>query len=1084
MSKKYNLKIISAGAGSGKTYRLTQEMVNLLRKGVRASGIIATTFTAKAAAELQERVRTKLLEEGLTKQADELSNALIGTVHGLGVKLLKRFAFEAGVSPSVDIIAEEDQQIMFNQSLSMVLYQERVEKMEHLCDRLGLNKKNNHDWRKEVKHITEIARTNAFGKAQLEESKLRSIQSFEQYLGNANQLSKIAYLQQLVQAIDQAIQTLENGADETKITRTAIAELRGLKREFKLKGDLYWWEIIKLTKLKVSKKSQDELADLQALAAQHEQLESFREDIRQYIHLLFDMANEAIEEFERYKKQRGLVDYTDMEVSIKDLLDHPEVKSVLAEELDLLMVDEFQDTSPIQLEIFLKLSKLAKFSVWVGDPKQSIYGFRGAEPQLMQAIIEKNGGVLPEDIQDTSWRNREDIVYCTNAIFTKAFPDLPVEQIALQPVRTKTKCNKYFDTEPIEANEALVHWHFKLEGSGNTNRTWMNNCIATSVKNMIEGGIYVCPKDSSTWRIAELGDVAILCRSNKDCQDMADALHQAGLNAAISRVGLMTTAEAKLVLACMKYILTRQDTLSVAEILLLAAKIPIEQIINDRLKYLKAKEEGTAIGYWASDQMYIKQLDALREQVKELSSSEILNLLLDELDLRRIIAGWGNLQQRMDNVDVLRKMAYEYEESCNRLHTGASLGGFLLWLNEIENAKTDRQSSGENSNAVNIMTYHKSKGLEYPIVICHGMEQNLKADVWGMEIMTDRKEVDLDDVLGGRWLRYWVNPYADQVKNTPLDVRLTQSPIYQNRYQQALAEEARLLYVGVTRARDYLVFVSREKPTKWLNRVWHNGKEDLPTLDPNSYETPWQWNDKWLTIRTEIFQFDKAFQEETISLQPVNYIEPPSGKKEHMLYQIDLTKEDWSALYEAKTGIAMQYANGFNIEDSTSHQIVSKALKAFTIAYWLEEDAQTAQAMAQAHIHRFAIDDAVTVEQLHQTTKAFYELLNSKFSIQQQFRKYPIRLHWNNRLYDKVLDIVLITPQEVILIQNSGFYGEDKRNRKHIIDSLGTWSFLASRGLKQVFPNKRIKVWINFVLSGTIIEVKIKQVVQAPKTLF
>jgi superfamily I DNA/RNA helicase len=80
-----NLKIISAGAGSGKTYRLTQEMFALLQSGVRASGIIATTFTKKAAAELQERVRTKLLEEGLTQAANDLSNALIGTVNSICV---------------------------------------------------------------------------------------------------------------------------------------------------------------------------------------------------------------------------------------------------------------------------------------------------------------------------------------------------------------------------------------------------------------------------------------------------------------------------------------------------------------------------------------------------------------------------------------------------------------------------------------------------------------------------------------------------------------------------------------------------------------------------------------------------------------------------------------------------------------------------------------------------------------------------------------------------------------------------------------------------------------------------------------
>ncbi|MGA1583796.1 MAG: UvrD-helicase domain-containing protein, partial [Saprospiraceae bacterium] len=136
-----DLKIISAGAGSGKTYRLTRELTKLLTDGLRPEGIFATTFTRKAAAELQERVRISLLAEGFTDQANALSNALIGTVHSLGVKLLQRFSFEAGVSPQVSIIAEEDGQHIFNQSIAMVLGSEVTEKMEGLCDRLGLNKK-------------------------------------------------------------------------------------------------------------------------------------------------------------------------------------------------------------------------------------------------------------------------------------------------------------------------------------------------------------------------------------------------------------------------------------------------------------------------------------------------------------------------------------------------------------------------------------------------------------------------------------------------------------------------------------------------------------------------------------------------------------------------------------------------------------------------------------------------------------------------------------------------------------------------------------------------------------------------------
>ena len=150
-----NLKIISAGAGSGKTYSLTKEMAKLLSSTanapakVRASGIIATTFTNKAAAELKERVRIELLENGLTREADELGNAMIGTVHSIGVQLLKRFAFEAGVSPEVDIIADGEQQTIFNQSLSTVIPIKLIHEMEQLSEQLGFNKSfyARKDWR-------------------------------------------------------------------------------------------------------------------------------------------------------------------------------------------------------------------------------------------------------------------------------------------------------------------------------------------------------------------------------------------------------------------------------------------------------------------------------------------------------------------------------------------------------------------------------------------------------------------------------------------------------------------------------------------------------------------------------------------------------------------------------------------------------------------------------------------------------------------------------------------------------------------------------------------------------------------------
>ena len=96
-----------------------------------------------------------------------------------------------------------------------------------------------------------------------------------------------------------------------------------------------------------------------------------------------------------------MIDFTDQEHLLYDALENPVVESVLRDELDLLMVDEFQDTSPMQLALFLRLAKLAKQVIWVGDVKQAIYGFRGSDPELMQAILKhlKNNGGKTEVLE-------------------------------------------------------------------------------------------------------------------------------------------------------------------------------------------------------------------------------------------------------------------------------------------------------------------------------------------------------------------------------------------------------------------------------------------------------------------------------------------------------------------------------------------------------------------------------------------------------------------------------------------------------------------------------------------------------------
>jgi len=1075
------LKIISAGAGSGKTYRLTQEMVALLKSGVRADGIIATTFTKKAAAELQERVRIKLLEEGLTDEANDLANALIGTVHGLGVKLLKRFSFEAGVSPDVDIIADEDQQLLFNNSLATVLTHERITMMEGCSDRLGLNKREYYDWRREVKQLTDIARANDFSVERLEHSKQRSIQSFGEQLGERSTQTGAAFNQQLQQKLEEAISRVEQNEDGTAVTEKAVRELKNMSTRLRLKGLLYWHEWAKIGKLKIGAKSREDVAELMELACGHSQHPDFHQDIENFISNIFDIAIAALKEYDEYKKQRGLIDYIDMEIHVKRLLDQPTVREVLEEELDLLMVDEFQDTNPIQLEIFLKLSQIARHSVWVGDPKQSIYGFRGADPKLMMAIIEENGGVRPEDIQEYSWRSREDIVLATNALFCKAFKDLPTEQIALKPKRCKLASadSQNTENEPIEMADALRHWHFETEpGIKRTpGRPWMENCIAANIRRIIEQRLMVMPKGEAAMRAIQPGDIAILCRSNSECLVMAEALHQAGLHAAIARSGLLKTAEASLIIACLKFILHPSDSLSVAEILLLATRMDIEEIIDDRLEFLDriGQDDQRRRERWAAENPFILQLNEMRPQVVELSSSEILNLLLEEFDLRRIISRWGRTSQRMDNIDELRKLALQYEEACNRMHSAASLGGFLLWLSELVTKEKDMQGSGQGPNAVNVLTYHKSKGLEWPLVICHSLEGKLRDEVWGFDIMDDSTSVDLDNLTAERWIRYWINPYADQHRNTPLWETLQASEVKKGVRTRALLEEARLLYVGITRARDYLVFPTRQNTaTKWLNRCWQEGQEDLPTLDATQHETPWEWDGRTLGVEIYAEAYPRDFVHYETEEEAVLYFEERTHPRDQWPdYYIDANKE----LLNLKVKIAKnhQYGPPFEITEKEELSRIAKALKIMMVGDSPSYPMKDRLLMEKAIIQRLDLSEFVKEQSLLRHSSDFHKTLSAVFQPKKVHRKYPVSLFHQERLFQTYIDFLLETEEGFVIIQNSSFSG-DPKNRKTKAMELKSWMHLSRQAIQKIFGEQKVALFLHFVLGGELMEINIQEV--------
>lgn len=1020
-----DLKIISAGAGSGKTYSLTEEMASLLAPkdgqpaAVRASGIIATTFTNKAAAELKERVRIKLLEKGLTQEADELGNAMIGTVHSIGVQLLKRFSFEAGVSPEVDIVADSDQQTIFNQALVTVIPLDLVLEMEQLSEQLGFHKSvfSKKDWRADLKELTDIARSNNFGADILLESKAYSLRTYFELLPERSKKSGAALNSELMGHLEQTLIALEGNEDGTKGKETLMGSLRSMKTTLKNRGFVNWYDWARLTKLKVPKKSRDDAFDLMEFAKCHDQHPDFHEQIERYIGHIFDTAIAALEEYETYKKARGLIDYIDMEVLILKLLENEMVQEVLKDEIDLLLVDEFQDTNPIQLKIFLKLTKVANQSIWVGDPKQSIYGFRGAAPDLMKAVMDSTDNI---DNLPYSWRSRQDLVHLCNGLFVKAFsPEMPAERIALKTAAPFVRAK-----ESEELNLATHHWHFQFEGNRVPAKPWFEQCIARNIAEMLSENWKVRIKGSNEVRLMQPGDVAVLCRSNAACQTMADALHKEGLKASISRNGLLQTAEASLVLACLRYILNKHDALAVAEILLLAQKHNIEHIISNRLDYLeKIKADPDYKERWGSEDAYIQQLRNLRHKSKEFSATEILNGVLEKLDVRRIVAAWSNEQQRLDNIDALRKLALDYEETCNRLNSAATLGGFLLWLDELASEGLDEQGKGAGENAVNVLTYHKSKGLEWPFVVCHGLPNELRESLWGVRIVRQTPEIDIEHPLANRLLCYWINPYSDQIQGTKLMEVVESHEAKLLSQKEALAEEARLLYVGLTRARDYLVFPTMpKKPTKWLNRVFHDGDETIPSLDTHNESLLWLWEDEEIPIKTQLFNYEKNMPTTEVLIEPIDYLSPHLGEQEYQAVVMD-TAQNMFPFLEFKFGKAQRFSKRLVLtnQELLDFQVVQPILSTYILGDNPSNlDVDTRARVAANLLEQHELEQELSAKSLMNLSAAFYKKIERDFELEkiEKYRHFRWEHPERNTYFEGVIDMVVHTKNKgLVLIQ-------------------------------------------------------------------
>jgi ATP-dependent helicase/nuclease subunit A len=797
------INTVVASAGAGKTTRIVSDIAREVEIR-QPEEIVATTFTVKAADELIERSRANLFKSGKAEQAARLLGARFGTVNSICGQIVGEHAIDLGRSPRAEVIPEDGVVRLFAIAADRAI-ETHAPQLNALAEAMGFfepkraGDAERSDWRSTVRRLIELARANGLDAAGLGRSADRSVESFLALLppalaGRAEDLDEA-----LNDAVATALASLP--AELSKTGQPSVEHLRRVRAATQRGERLSWPDWARLSKVAGAKKDGQVLTDaLDAVcraAGRHPEHPRLRSDCEAFTRTLFTCAAEALDAYQAYKSERGLMDFIDQEALALEVLRDPAMAERLGERIGRVFVDEFQDSSPLQIAIFTAMAELVDASTWVGDPKQAIYGFRNADSALTQAAFDGVAATAtePQEVLATSYRSRKGIIDFVNAAFGPAFTamGLPAADHAFSGTAR---------TEDGFAHAPFAVWW--LDGKVDLQYA----ALAAGIRDAIADGAdwMIFDKEAKANRPLRAGDIAVLCRSHADILRVATALSQLGVKVAVERDGLSRTPHVELVMAAFRWVADPTDRLALAELARFFSDDPKSDLW---LQAVSAEDQDAAL---QAAVPISPALNALRESVLSLTPADLVDALIVLPDVIRRIETWGDVAARLDDLEALRGFARSYEASCASSGAPATPSGLVLALAADE----PRRPKSLQSNAVKVMTYHGAKGLEWPLVVLTGLNREPKPRLFEPVAEADGA-LDWRDPLAGRWIRYWPWPYASQSKDVGLDEAALTSPLGQQSALRARQEETRLLYVGVTRARDYVIFAPPTKgELKWL----------------------------------------------------------------------------------------------------------------------------------------------------------------------------------------------------------------------------------------------------------------------------
>ena len=821
--------LVEAGAGSGKTTCLVDRMAALLAAGIcRPEKMAAVTFTRKAAGELKEKFQLRL-EEMFAREDDpyvkscleealgKMERVFVGTIHSFCARLLRERPVEAGIAPDFTEVEGLEERLLEEAAWEDYLLELRFTRPEQLqkLDELDLSPEDIKDAFQQLNRYPDVEM--AFSEAPYPElSEAR--ENLEHFCTLAREL--------LPTSIP------SKGWDGLQtVSRTALR----WQRVFDLQQDRYLLRLLEkmdknasptYNRWPVREQAEELAAAFQEL--RESKIKPAREAWLKYRHQhLLHFLLPAAKRYQKLRRRENKLNYQDLLMLAAELLkNNPEVRGYFQNNITHLLVDEFQDTDPIQAEVMFYLtgSDLTE-KEWtklvprpgslfvVGDPKQSIYRFRRADIDTyyrVKEMITLSGGEILH--LTTNFRSLPQLIEWTNngfeELFSPAPPPYQAEFVPMEMVRRKDPDAAYgvyrLELEDVKGNNA-------------EQIAWQDACrIADWINHSLNGGIMLSRTAEDNARALSQrpvpGDFLLLVHYKKHMSLYARALEARGIPFNLSGGGDISESEELKELLCLLRALADPDN----PVPLVASLRGLFFGISDDHLY-RFKNSGGRF-YFLRDlpatldrevqEVFAPAWDTLRRYwrwSRELLPSSALHKIVSELGLLPLALaeelGKGRAGYILQVLELLRQ----------RERQGvASFSEAVDFLSRLlaEGLEEELDIEGGGTSAVRIMNLHKAKGLEAPVVILANPGRSPSHEPV-LHIMREAEKARGYLVIqkGGTFGR--------QTLAIPPD--WDHYGAEESKYQEA--EAMRLLYVAATRAKDLLVISTY--PKKPENSPWH-----------------------------------------------------------------------------------------------------------------------------------------------------------------------------------------------------------------------------------------------------------------------